>query len=94
MLYQEVRFSLLHSSLACHRFDTWLRLPSPRLTPLPSDSLTLEQVLAQQLQKTGARLDQQSGRALQWHLANLEFACAASLRTVSAEHWDQDDVNE
>ncbi|KAL1527130.1 hypothetical protein AB1Y20_015812 [Prymnesium parvum] len=76
------------------RFDTWMRFPSPRLSPLPADSLTLDQVLDQQLQKIGTALDQQSRRALNWHLANLEFACAASLRTVSAEHWDQDDVNE
>jgi hypothetical protein len=30
-----------------------------------------------------------AGRALQWHLANLEFACAASLSCVSAAEWDQ-----
>jgi len=76
------------------RFDEWLRIPSPRLEPLPSDALTLEQVLAQQLHKQSTELDTQGVRALHWHLANLEFACAASLRTVSAEHWDQDDANE
>ena len=33
-------------------------------------------------------------RALNWHLANLEFENAANLSALSAEHWDQDDVNE
>jgi len=46
------------------------------------------------LHKSGANLDKSGMRALHWHLANLEFACAASLRSVSAAHWDQDDVNE
>ena len=31
---------------------------------------------------------------MHWHLANLEFACAAPLTTVSAQDWDQDDANE
>ncbi|GBG33200.1 Lysine-specific histone demethylase 1-like 1 [Hondaea fermentalgiana] len=28
---------------------------------------------------------------LQWHMANLEYACATSLANVSNTHWDQDD---
>jgi len=28
---------------------------------------------------------------LQWHMANLEYACATSLSNVSNTHWDQDD---
>ena len=30
-------------------------------------------------------------RAVQWHLANLEYGCAASLGNVSLAWWDQDD---
>ena len=28
---------------------------------------------------------------LDWHLANLEFANAAPLKSLSLKHWDQDD---
>ena len=44
--------------------------------------------------REGRPLDKSAQRALHWHLANLEFACAAPLTTVSAKDWDQDDVNE
>ena len=47
-----------------------------------------------QLKQSGAWLDARRRRALNWHLANLEFANAANLSALSAEHWDQDDVNE
>jgi lysine-specific histone demethylase 1 len=30
-------------------------------------------------------------RIFNWHLANLEYACAADLDLVSLKHWDQDD---
>lgn len=30
-------------------------------------------------------------RLLRWHIANLEYACAAPIDTVSLKHWDQDD---
>lgn len=29
-----------------------------------------------------------------WHIANLEYACATELTPVSLHHWDQDDENE
>ena len=29
-----------------------------------------------------------------WHIANLEYGCAANLDNVSLQHWDQDDGNE
>ena len=44
--------------------------------------------------RSGLNLDKPAQRALHWHLANLEFACAAPLTTVSAQDWDQDDENE
>lgn len=31
------------------------------------------------------------GRLLRWHIANLEYACAAPVETVSLQNWDQDD---
>jgi lysine-specific histone demethylase 1 len=31
---------------------------------------------------------------IDWHVANLEFANATTLNTLSLEHWDQDDANE
>ncbi len=30
-------------------------------------------------------------RLLRWHIANLEYACAGELNSVSLMHWDQDD---
>ena len=33
-------------------------------------------------------------RALHWHMANLEYGCAASLQRVSLAWWDQDDAQE
>lgn len=30
-------------------------------------------------------------RLLRWHVANLEYACASDLNSVSLAHWDQDD---
>ena len=38
-----------------------------------------------------ARLPPQQARALQWHLANLEYGCATPLSNVSLAWWDQDD---
>lgn len=32
-----------------------------------------------------------TARVLEWHLANLEYGCAADVARVSAEWWDQDD---
>ena len=49
----------------------------------------LYQALERQLKRSGAVLDAAGRRAMHWHLANLEFACAADLNSVSAEHWDQ-----
>lgn len=37
---------------------------------------------------------QKAKRLLDWHVANLEFANATTIDTLSLEHWDQDDVNE
>ena len=62
-----------------HHFHLTSSLPSPP---------------QRQLKQSGAWLDARRRRALNWHLANLEFANAANLSALSAEHWDQDDVNE
>ena len=32
-----------------------------------------------------------TARAVQWHVANLEYGCATALRNVSLQWWDQDD---
>jgi monoamine oxidase len=53
----------------------------------------------QKLEKSGLRLSipcgEQSadllGRLLRWHIANLEYACAADVHAVSLMNWDQDD---
>ena len=34
-------------------------------------------------------MDVHSAQLMHWHLANLEYACAAELREVSNAHWDQ-----
>ncbi len=39
----------------------------------------------------GSRLER---RVLDWHFANLEFANAAPLRSLSLRTWDQDDPHE
>lgn len=31
------------------------------------------------------------GRLIRWHIANLEYGCAATISSVSLSHWDQDD---
>merc|ERR1719473_1186314 len=69
-------------------------MDSPRLRHVPIGEQTLEQVLQRQLARSGTPLESSAQRALHWHLANLEFACAAPLTTVSAKDWDQDDENE
>lgn len=37
------------------------------------------------------RDDHLVSRLLRWHIANLEYACAAPIESVSLKHWDQDD---
>lgn len=41
--------------------------------------------------KSASPLEQ---RLFNWHIANLEYACAADLEYVSLQHWDQDDGHE
>ena len=42
--------------------------------------------------KVGTSMDdRQISRLLRWHIANLEYACAADINKVSLLHWDQDD---
>ena len=38
-----------------------------------------------------AKLPELKARALQWHMANLEYGCATPLANVSLSWWDQDD---
>lgn len=85
----------VHYSGWADRHDSWVDFPSDRVRFVPISHQTLEESLQRQLRAVGNdRLDKAGHRALQWHLANLEFACAASLRHVSATEWDQDDKNE
>ena len=86
--------ALLHYDGFNDRYDEWVVLPSDRLKPAKARGQDLGQALERQLKRSGAVLDAAGRRAMHWHLANLEFACAADLNSVSAEHWDQDDVNE
>eukprot|EP00908_Phaeocystis_cordata_P007472 Transcript_18117.p1 GENE.Transcript_18117~~Transcript_18117.p1 ORF type:complete len:555 (-),score=281.58 Transcript_18117:316-1980(-) len=86
--------ALLHYDGFNERHDEWVELPSERLRPARARGLDLGQALERQLKRSGAVLDAAGRRAMHWHLANLEFACAADLNSVDAEHWDQDDVNE
>jgi len=76
------------------RFDEWLPVRSVRLRNVSMQHQALEQVLQRQLIRSALPLDKPSQRALHWHLANLEFACAAPLTSVSAKDWDQDDEND
>lgn len=39
----------------------------------------------------GVYLSPRDRQILDWHFANLEFANASQLRTLSLRHWDQDD---
>jgi len=86
--------ALLHYDGFNDRYNEWIVLPSDRLKPAKARGQDLGQALERQLKRSGAVLDAAGRRAMHWHLANLEFACAADLNSVSAEHWDQDDVNE
>ena len=86
--------ALVHYDGFNDRYNEWIVLPSDRLKPAKARGQDLGQALERQLKRSGAVLDAAGRRAMHWHLANLEFACAADLNSVSAEHWDQDDVNE
>ena len=78
------------------RHDETLDVRSSRLRHVPIQNQPLEDVLKRQLARTGRdkSLSPPEMRALHWHLANLEFASAAPLHTVSAQDWDQDDAYE
>ena len=90
----EARRVQVHYERWSKKFDEWLPLTSNRLLDMPISQQALEQVLTRQLARLNTPLDKSAQRALHWHLANLEFACAAPLTTVSAQDWDQDDANE
>lgn len=85
---------LVHFDRWSKRFDEWLSTTSDRVRRLPISSQTLEQVLNRQLASSDVPLDKSAERALHWHLANIEFACAAPLTQLSAKDWDQDDQHE
>lgn len=72
------------------RFDEWITVPSSRLRLSEADT-TLSAALRVQLAASKATVSAAGHRALQWHMANLEFANAANLNAVSAAQWDQDD---
>ena len=85
---------LIHYDRLNKRFDEWLPVTSSRVRHMPMSNQTLEQVLQRQLARSGLPLEKSAQRALHWHLANIEFACAAPLTQLSAKDWDQDDANE
>ena len=85
---------LIHYDRWAKKFDEWQPMASTRLRNVPIGNQALEQVLQRQLARLNVPLEKSAQRALHWHLANLEFACAAPLTTVSAQDWDQDDANE
>ena len=75
---------LIHYDRWSRKFDEWLPLSSNRLRHLPISSQTLEEVLNRQLARSGVPLEKSAERALNWHLANIEFACAAPLTQVKS----------
>ena len=85
---------LVHYNRWNKKHDEWLKFDSPRVRHVPISNQALEAVLQRQLARSDVPLEKSAQRALHWHLANLEFACAAPLTTVSAQDWDQDDANE
>jgi len=85
--------ALMHYDGFKERYDEWVTLPSPRMRR-KGNPLDLAEALERQLKRSGVKLDAVGRRAMNWHLANLEFANAADLTSLSADHWDQDDVNE
>jgi len=75
----------------------WIALPSARLRPPALETALAGALRARRAASAaddlgGEEMAGAAERALQWHLANLEFACAASLGNVSAAEWDQDDA--
>jgi hypothetical protein len=59
--------------------------------PWQTEDLSLEDALlaAQSECWDASSMDAYSAQLMHWHLANLEYACAAELREVSNAHWDQ-----
>mmetsp|Transcript_38799 Transcript_38799/g.125310 ORF Transcript_38799/g.125310 Transcript_38799/m.125310 type:complete len:821 (-) Transcript_38799:208-2670(-) len=77
--------------------EEWIALPSARLRPPALETALAGALRARRAASAaddlgGEEMAGAAERALQWHLANLEFACAASLGNVSAAEWDQDDA--
>jgi len=64
--------------------------------PWQTRDISLEAALAAAQSEcwAAASLDVHSGRLMHWHLANLEYACAAELREVSNAHWDHDEAHD
>ena len=61
------------------------------LPELPGMSEVAAKQKSYNLSKPSAERDELVQRLIRWHVANLEYACAGELNTVSLVHWDQDD---
>lgn len=57
----------------------------------PNAGIDVEDSAKEDSAHGGSRLER---RVLDWHFANLEFANAAPLRSLSLRTWDQDDPHE
>ena len=55
---------------------------------------TLQSLLQDTLQRQAKSLSELERALYNWNLANLEYACASELSSVSVLNWDQDDGNE
>eukprot|EP00887_Chlorella_sp_A99_P000274 scaffold13.g274.t1 len=97
-------FLLEECNLLREEFPAASEEASGARTPRMSLEAALEALWRQHLPKLQAQLDKLGRRGdtglplarrlFDWHLANLEFANAAPLGTLSLKHWDQDDPHE
>lgn len=65
--------------------DLWKNNGSQVITESSDEKQTVGAVMVH------PRDDGLVSRLLRWHIANLEYACAGAIDTVSLKHWDQDD---
>ena len=65
------------------------RSPRPQAKDVPCRGKSLGSTLQRILEKT--HMTNEELRVIHWHLAHLEYACAAPLDKVSHTWWDQDD---
>lgn len=72
------------------------RIKSDDKMPIIPEALSLGETMTNILKAyvSVAEISQEDQQVLQWHWANMEYACGTSLDNLSLKHWDQDDGNE